>query len=359
MLALDGGGIKGAFTAALLHSLEESTGRPISESFDLIIGTSTGGILALGIGLGVELEQIVDLYRSRGRNIFPPSSRTMFVPHPRGLIRPKFRPDGLRSELEGVFGSRRFGESTNRLVITAFNADDGDVKLMKTAHHDRFRIDHEMSAIDVALATSAAPTYFPAHEVEDGLSLIDGGVWANCPALVGVIEAITVLGHAREDVDILSIGTTDEPFDIPQNLRAGGVLPWVLGGLPRWVRRHFEITSASAPALLMRASEVGAIAQAELLTRRERRWDGFLRLNPTTRPERFALDSPAQVDQLVALGRKTAEHHAEEVVRRFMAQPVSKFVPCHGKGAHSTSSDASAPLSDEVDRNHRTGSASV
>ena len=315
VLALDGGGIKGAFTAAVLHEVHEMTGKSIAESFDLVVGTSTGGIIALGIGLGIDSSRILDLYTNRGDRIFPPSPRTMFLRRPRGIITSKFRPDGLRDELESVFGDKLLGESRCRLVVTAFNADDGDIKLIKTSHHERLRRDHKLRALDVGMATSAAPTYFPAHQVEGGFALIDGGVWANCPALVGVIEAITILGYERQDIDILSIGTTDEPFDIPKRLRVGGKLRW----------------APHAPELLMKASEVGSLAQAELLTRRHDRWDGLLRLNPPTRPGRFKMDSPKAVQQLVALGKKSAEHHAEQILDRFMRIPVEPFLPVHGR----------------------------
>jgi len=311
------------------------TGKSIAENFDLVIGTSTGGIIALGIGLGIDSSTMLDLYQNRGDRIFPPSRRIVFLPCPRGLIKSKFRPNGLRDELESAFGDRLLGDSQCRLVVTAFNADDGDVKLIKTSHHERLRRDHKLRAVDVGLATSAAPTYFPTHQIDGGLALIDGGVWANCPALVGVIEAITVLGYERHDIDILSIGTTDEPFDIPRMLRGGGVIPWVLGTLPSWIRRHFQLSTTSAPALLMRANQAGALAQAELLTRRHERWDGLLRINPTTRPDRFKMDSPKDVQQLVALGRKTAEHHAEDILSRFLRTPVVPFVPVHGRNSRS------------------------
>lgn len=313
VLALDGGGIKGAFTASVLHELEIMTGRSIARSFDLVVGTSTGGIMALGIGLGLDLQDIVSLYTEKGSKIFPPSPRLMFAGCLRGLFRAKFRPAGLQTELEAAFGARLLGESRCRLVVTAFNADDGDVKLFKTAHHERFRRDYKLRVLDVALATSAAPTYFPAHQIEGDLALVDGGVWANCPALVGVVEAITILGFDRTDIDVLSIGTTDEPFDIPRELRVGGKLRW----------------ACRAPTTLMRASEVASVAQAELLTRRTQRGDGLLRLNPPTRPKRFQMDSPAEVSGLVALGRKTAEHRAEEIAQRFMCEPTKPFSPAH------------------------------
>ena len=307
VLALDGGGIKGAYTAAVLHELQMMADRPISDCFDLIVGTSTGGILALGMGLGLDLEDLEKLYAEKGSSIFP---RSLFR---RGLFLTKYRPRNLRKELVNAFGERKFGESKSRLVLTAFNANDGDVKLIKTAHHERFRRDYKMRVVDAALATSAAPTYFPTHQVHGDHLLIDGGVWANCPALVGVVEAMSVLGFERTEIDVLSIGTTDEPFYIPKKRRRGGLKQWA---------RHTHV-------LLMRASAVGAAAQAEMLTRREIRGDGFLRLDALTTPKRFKLDRTKDVKDLVALGRKTAEHKFETINRRFLSTPAAEFVPSH------------------------------
>lgn len=84
-------------------------------------------------------------------------------------------------------------------------------QMFKTAHHDRFVHDFRVAAVDVALATSAAPTYFSAFNTAEGQSFLDGGVWANCPVMVGLLEAMYVLNIPPEDVHILSLGTTDDP----------------------------------------------------------------------------------------------------------------------------------------------------
>ena len=313
VLALDGGGIKGAYTASVLHTFEQMSGKRICDHFDLIVGTSTGGIIAIGIGLGLEMQQILDMYASRGPFIFPPSFQLPFLPQPLGLFRTKYRADGLKKEIEHTFGESKLGASQCRLVITALNADDGDVKLFKTAHHDRFKRDYKYRASDIALSTSAAPTFFPAHGMNGGYTLVDGGVWANCPALVGAIEAMTVLGHKREDIDILSVGTTQTPFHIPRRRRVGGKARWAM----------------HAADMLMHAGAAGAVAQAELLTRRKERWDGLLRINAMVLPKRFSLDSSKEVDALVALGQKSAEHNAELVDGRFLTKPAPKFVPIY------------------------------
>src|SRR5262249_49337720 len=102
-------------------------------------------------------------------------------------------------------------------------ANAGRIFVLKTAHHERFRFDYRAPAVDVALATSAAPTYFQAapFPTHQGASYVDGGVWANCPALTGVIEAVSFLGVTLDQIDVLSIGTTAAPFSIARHKKSG------------------------------------------------------------------------------------------------------------------------------------------
>jgi uncharacterized protein len=116
------------------------------------------------------------------------------------LFAPKFSQlqlrDALAAALRGPDGRERmFGESRCRLIIPAYDTIGGRIFLFKTAHHERFRFDLDIPAADVALATTAAPTYFRAARIEQhaGAGYVDGGVWANCPALAAVIEAVHFL----------------------------------------------------------------------------------------------------------------------------------------------------------------------
>jgi patatin-like phospholipase/acyl hydrolase len=188
ILSLDGGGIKGAFTASVMAALEADTGKAAADYFDLITGTSTGGIVAIGLGLGLAANAIVDFYCKHGPTIFPSTSLVQRTRNSlRQLFAPKHSHDVLKEALREVLGDRRFGESKTRLVITTYDANAGRIFLLKTAHHERFKYDYRAPAVDVALATSAAPTYFQSSPFPDhaGASYVDGGVWANCPALIG------------------------------------------------------------------------------------------------------------------------------------------------------------------------------
>jgi patatin-like phospholipase/acyl hydrolase len=221
----------GAFSASVLATYEREclarTGKGLADHFDLMTGTSTGGIIAIGLAMGTTAEQILAFYRERGSKIFPRSAGVSgWLRTARSLFRPKFSPAELRRAIGDVVGERPLGDSRCRLLIPAYDVNQGRVYLFKTAHHERFQFDVKVPAVDVALATSAAPTYFPAQEIPWHGTYIDGGVWANCPVMIGITEAITFLDKKLEDIHLLSISTTNYPFRISNSKRMGGILNW-------------------------------------------------------------------------------------------------------------------------------------
>ena len=315
ILSLDGGGIKGAFSASVLATLEQDTGKAAADYFDLLVGTSTGGIIALGVGLGKTAQDIVEFYRQHGPTIFPGTS---LVERTTGLWRqlwgPKHSHDVLRDALTQVLGDKRFGESKCRLVIPTYDAIGGRLFLLKTAHHERFRYDYKALAVDVALATSAAPTYFKASSFpeHEGASYVDGGVWANCPALAGVVEAYHFLNVPLDEIDVLSIGTTTTPFNIAQHVDSG---------IAQW--------NAGLVDLMFNGQVEAACAQAGLLLK------GRLhRIDIVASPGQFSLDNatPEKIEHLIQLGRGEAVKKANlDVVRaRFLNDtPAAKFEPLY------------------------------
>jgi uncharacterized protein len=314
ILSLDGGGVRGAFTAAVLAALERETGRSVMEHFDLIVGTSTGGIIALGLGLGLSAAEIRDFYVERGPAIFPSTGlRHRLALTFRQLIAPKRSRADLEKALTGVFGDRTLGESRCRLVLPCYESVTARIYLLKTAHDPRFTGEYRARAVDCALATAAAPTYYQASPFppRPGESYIDGGVWANCPALVGVTEAMAFLSAAPQDIDVLSIGTVAEPFGVSTSQRAGGILQWNTGLLE----------------LLFHGQAESALAHAGLLT-----GGGVYRIDALVKPGRFRMDDARGVADLVALGdgegRKRV--HVESVSARFLTgTPAAPFTPAH------------------------------
>lgn len=185
----------------------------------------------------------------------------------------------------------------------------GDVRVYKTAHHPRLIEDYREAAWRVARATAAAPTYFPSFTTAWGAPLIDGGVWANNPAMVALTEAMAVLEIPCERIGMLSLGTTESPISVRRATRErGGKLQWA-GNIVEW---------------LLHGQSLAATKQASLLLGPER----FLRISPVVGGGRFALDRTDVVDELMGFGEAEARHAVGEVERRFLQTKAAPFTPC-------------------------------
>ena len=233
ILSLSGGGYLGLYTAIILADLERRLGRPIATAFDLIAGTSIGGLLALALGLEVPADRLVRELQSRGTTIFSrrPKPKTVIgkrLDMFRYLLSPKYRSDELVDALDAIYA----GQPTmadiprHRVVVPAVNLTKGAAQVLKTPHHAKYERDSRLLVRDVALATSAAPTVFPIAAIDDQL-YTDGGLFAQSPDLVAIHEAEHYLGVAPENVRMLSIGTTTSRFSIPAEEGTGfGLLNW-------------------------------------------------------------------------------------------------------------------------------------
>jgi patatin-like phospholipase/acyl hydrolase len=302
VLALDGGGLRGIFSAAILAALEDDLQISVVDHFDLIAGTSTGGIIALGLGLGLRPRQILEFYAELGAQVF--RSRPVLGPA-RQVVRAKYPPGPLRAALTGVFGDRTFGESAKRLVITSYNLGSDDVYLFRTAHHPRLRRDWRERAVDVAMATSAAPTYLPGFPLS-GTRLVDGGLWANNPAMVAVVEAVGTCGIPLEGLSVFSLGTTVEARHRSRRLDRGGMLPW----------------ARAAVDVILRAQSISANNQVHHLLSPER----LLRLNPVVPAGLFALDK-VNVSDLVGMAAHTSRTASPRFADTFLDHRAAEFVP--------------------------------
>lgn len=298
ILSLDGGGLKGLFSAAVLEGLERDLQTTILDHFDLIAGTSTGGLIALALGAGLSTTEIVDFYTSRGPEIFPGRGRL------RQLLRSKHAPGPLGTALREVLGERRLWESRCRLLIPSYSLDAGDVYLFKTPHHPRLRRDYRERMLDVAMATTAAPTYLPAFELSNN-RLVDGGVWANNPALIAVTEALSMLGAAPDQVRMLSLGTTDEVIDRGPGLTNGGLVQWGRHGM----------------SLLLQAQSQASDHAVEHLLGRGR----VTRISAPVPRGVFALDRVDAI-RIRGLAEDVSRRHSERVAE-FLAHRAEPFVP--------------------------------
>ena len=226
ILSIDGGGVKGVYSIALLDKLETLTGKKIVESFDLICGTSTGGLIALFLGAGYSPREIVDFYKTNAKIIFPQSRKTNLIKSALGIE--KFDNKPLENLLKKYLGNKRMQDSIVRLCIPSVDADTEEPTVFKTGHSDMYKRDPKLQMIDVALATSAAPTFFPKYNINDlHRSFVDGGLSANNPSLIGIIEALNIFIGSDKQYNkfaLLSVGNIDINtgcFDRLQNRHCG------------------------------------------------------------------------------------------------------------------------------------------
>lgn len=280
VLSLDGGGAKALFTAHVLARLEADLGVRVTDHFDLIAGTSAGGILALSLGAGLRPAEIVEHYTALTERVFPRSrqARWRYVPR---AVRPAYSGTVLRKVLVEVLGSRLLRDSSKRLIVPSWDVQRGEVHIFKTPHHERLRRDGRIPMVDVAMATTAAPTYFEAARVDDQ-RLIDGGVWANNPSVVAIGEAVSMLAVPLDAIRILNVGTVDQRTNHSARLDVGGWANW----------------ATSAAQLMITASSRGAQGTAIHLVGKE----NFVRFDANVPGDVFTLDraDPAALAGLAA-----------------------------------------------------------
>lgn len=300
ILCLDGGGVRGAFTAALLAEWEASLGVRIVDHFDLIAGTSTGGILAIGLGLGLPARELLAFYRDHASAIFPVTSLSEKVWRGlRQLVTTRFDVAELERQLGLAYNSlseTTLADAETRLLIPSYNLTANTVTLYRTP------LDPNLGAprsVAVARATSAAPTYFPAAVVDDPVApheAVDGGVWANCPAMAAIAEAVGPLRIPLSRIQLLSLGTAGF-FPVIDPDPAAGVSGWAL----------------QAPNLFLQSQVQGTLHHAERLLGP----DAFVRIDDP-QPTVSDLDAPQKLPYLISRGQHCADSHRELVRRRFL-----------------------------------------
>src|SRR3954453_6250997 len=203
VLSIDGGGIRGLIPALVLAEVERRSQKQVYERFDLIAGTSTGGILACALCAPDPLpaEQLVGLYEDEGPNIFD-RSIWQRIRSAEGLLDEKYDSAALDRALERFLSDKRLAESKPDLLVPAYNLGDPGPYFFKT--RKAREEGHDFSLAQVARATSAAPTYFEPAELT-GRALVDGGVFAANPAMCAFAEVMRFQPAA--DVVLLSLGT--------------------------------------------------------------------------------------------------------------------------------------------------------
>lgn len=306
ILSLDGGGLKGIFSAAILAAIEEDLNTNVIDHFDLIAGTSTGGILAIGLGLGLKPREMLDLYLTEGKTIFPNEFGEATV---RQYFSRKFSADPLTAVLKKHFKDKRFGDSSKRLLVPAYNLGENDVYIFRTAHCENLRRDYKVPAWKVALSTSAAPTYFPCAREIDSLRLIDGGVWANNPSMVAITEAHGPLGIPLSQIRVLSIGTFNEVADHDKKLDKGGYWQW----------------RKTAVDVIMKGQSIGAANQARFFIGRE----NYFRIDPKIPAGTIGMDTTTRSGDLVAKAHHYSRAAMPGIEQHIKGHVAPKFEPVY------------------------------
>lgn len=306
ILSLDGGGIKGVYSLGFLAEVENYLGQPINNYFDLIVGTSTGGIIALGLGKGYSATDMLDFYTSMGKEIFAGNKMIKSLRH-WGFT--KYKNDVLEKYLNEKFGDTKLGESTIRLIIPSQNLDNGEVHLYKTAHNERFKGDYKEKMTTIALGTSAAPTYFPIFQAPNGLYLVDGGIYANNPIAIASVEAIGILKWSMEHTKILSVGCTEEVLDIQ-------IVKKISLGKAYWVKKILDLIS--------KGQSSAALGMAQHLTNYN-----VTRISEIVSKGKFKLDSIDGIKNLEGMGKTKGRIDYQNIKNIFFEEKAEEFIPSY------------------------------
>jgi len=335
ILSLDGGGIRGVFAAAFLAEIEKQLDSPLASYFDLIAGTSTGGIIALALGTGRPASLIEEVYHHQADAIFTPRpitrkrsrdwtyfrllrrliGRRLAVDLKEidrlsfdSLFQAKYRVDGLARALHGVFRDEILEDAMRRLVVPAVDLLDGKTVVFKTPHLPYLTRDRSRKVLDLALATSAAPTYFHAHAIEAGHAYVDGGLWANNPAMIAYAEAVKISRCCSRpedptfspgDIRMLSIGTGRQRYATTPEPDAGII--W-------WAPRLLDTVMAS--------QSQGIHFQAGYVM-----GSNYVRCDFEQGGEPWGLDAVEKTDELARLGQQRAHEFWTEHHRAFFDTP--------------------------------------
>ena len=236
VLAIDGGGIRGMIPAVVLAEIERRSGRRTAELFDLIAGTSTGGILACGLtrpgesgGPTFTAADLIGLYESEGPEIFH-RSLLKRIESVEGYLDERYDDRGLNAALRRYLDGTRLSQAVADIFVTAYDIERRQAFFFRSS---RARTDpgYDFAYVDVARATAAAPTYFEPARVRDAASaaeysLIDGGVFALNPAMAAYAE-LAATGHAAEIELVVSLGTGSHTRPLHyEDVRGWGQLEW-------------------------------------------------------------------------------------------------------------------------------------
>lgn len=308
--------MKGVYAAQFLAKLEEDIDGPIHRYFDLIAGTSTGGIIAIGLALGVPAKEILDMYVEHAPKIFGQTGNAKSI---RVLQRTarwfKYRAVGktlnakaLNQAIKSVLSDQVMGDAKTRLCIPAVSGAKSYPRVFKTRHHKDYITDHKYPAADIAMATAAPPTYTYAWDVEEEGNMVDGALWANNPSAVAVVEAITKLNWQPEEIHLLSIGSCPEAHKVDKSYSAA-----------RFATVGVQIT--------MHTQSRASHNMARLLLGGKSARDRIIRVQEDEDSRAPNLDNVDNIKQLRQFAKTNYVPHSKDIIDTFCRTQTDAFVP--------------------------------
>lgn len=236
ILCLDGGGSRGYFTASIIENIEKRYNIKVNEYFDLIVGTSTGAIIAGAIAVDVDAKDITRMYLEEYKNVFKSSIL-------KGIFSSKYESDKLRVLLENNYKNKDFKDTKTNLLITATDILSSEPQIFKSWDPKGVRL------IDAVMASASAPIYFEPHKIK-GKKYIDGCIWSNNPSFVALVEAISKKGFAKKmsDIKILSIGTGKNSEELKNE--KSGLISWSKDIVPLSLKTNVEAVNILTENLL-------------------------------------------------------------------------------------------------------------
>lgn len=223
------------------------------------------------------------------------------------LVMHRYNRVALEEILDEVFGDRRLRDARSRLCIPSFDGRYGEVYIFKTPHHPDYRKDAEEWMRTVAAATSAAPTYYRPLR-RGGYTFVDGGVWANNPIMIGLVDALACFSIDRGRVRILSLGCGSEPYIV------GRRQVWP-GGLFAWRKVILAAMSLQSQ---------NAIGQARLLIGADR----IMRVEPPIGSGTIALDDWVRaIERLPAAAKRALDTKGDLLASTFLTHPADEYSP--------------------------------
>jgi patatin-like phospholipase/acyl hydrolase len=266
VLSLDGGGVRGYLSAMILKNIKDTILKQtqIHEEFDLIVGTSTGSIIAAALAIGKPIDEITDLYLTLAKEVFIPTSK--------GIFAPKYSNDTLKKHLDNIFGDLTLADVKRDLCITSVDIENSKPRFHKSRYFDRntTRLDEKLA--DVVLASCAAPTYFSPTDTKHSTNLVDGGMVANNPSLVAFTDAMQIVDNDINKIKLLSIGTGEHchmPYDL-ESLKNAGKKDWMAMNI------FSKDRGSPIIELILEAQSKLAAFQTGFLLK-----DKYLRINPS------------------------------------------------------------------------------